>query len=245
MSSEARLAEPVRKFIEKKSVLNSAGDNEKFAMIKSLTFLLPFIFLIFPQGASAAKAPSAVECDIEISGKALDDLVKLLGLKADNPSVQFELSSFTAWAVYQLRQDTPQKLWNTEGQPKRYNSVSLRVGSNGAPILLFKPFWLDQGTALPNFRPGVYSFTLETVDENSTEDSPQARLVKILKNSPDWRAIKEKRQGEIAYEKQFRSTDGIPLKLVVYGMNIYSGNTVRWGYAVSFEVEAPGKCGRN
>lgn len=214
-------------------------------MIKRVVFFVTFVFLNFPQGASAAKAPAAIECNIEISGKELEEVVKLLGLRQENPSIQLELSSFTAWAVYLLKQDTPEKLWNTNGQPKRYNSISLRSGSNGVPGLVFKPFWLDQGTALPNPRLGVYSFMLETVDENSTEDSPQARLVQTLSSSPDWRAIKEKRQGEIAFEKQYRSAEGISLKLTVYGMNIYRANTASWGYAISFEVEAPGRCGKN
>lgn len=108
--------------------------------------------------AQAARFPNAVEKTISLKGEAAGKLAALLGLSRQSPSLKLSLAENDSWAVYLLKQDTKEKLWNAnQGMPERVNTIELKSGA--APEILIGPFWLDLASKAPAPQKGAYSFS--------------------------------------------------------------------------------------
>lgn len=196
--------------------------------------------ICFTTLAGAARAPNAVECTLEMKGEGLAALAKLFGLTDDGSHVELPLGEGTAWAVYLLKQDTPVKLSNAQGQPPRFNRVSFQ--SQGGTAVQIGPFWQDMGTAAPNSRPGVYEFFSDTFPEALTGTDPWISLIRELKSSPSWRESATRKSGQRVFEKSFRSDDGSSLVFSIVLMQTYTNNVSGWGYVASVSATPRKPC---
>ena len=178
--------------------------------------------------AFAARAPDAVERKIVLTGPAALAVAKLFEIAAPGPSsISLRLGGPEAWAVYLLKQDTAQPLWNdNDGSPARYDSLALSAGPE--PTLTIDPYWLDWGTGLPNPQSGYYSFGSPFLSEKLDQDDPWTRLVRRLKAEPEWKGA-----DRVQFRRCFASPDGTELCVEVWSRDDYPDNKKVIGHAVT------------
>jgi hypothetical protein len=190
-------------------------------------FLL--LILMVPMSASGARFPNAVEKTVVLTGEAAVLGAELLGLSAQTPSSPpLRLGRGEAWAVYLLKQDTKEPLYNdNDGSPPRYNQATYVAAP--VPTLTLGPFWLDRGTKLPDPKPGEFSFGSPFLPAALDGSDPWTRIVRRLQQERGWTTG--------AYPEIQRCAgppDGPSLCVVVYGVKDYTNNIEQNGYTVGF-----------
>ena len=162
--------------------------------------------LLAAEVAAGARFPNAVEKKIVITGPSADSVAKLLGLSRN---ISLRLGKPEAWAVYNLKQDTPERIWNYEDAPARYNTIEYSP-SRGS-WLAISPYWLDLGTAIPARLTGAYRFGSPVLREESDKTDPWMKILRRLKSDPEWNGASETR-----FVRCFSSLEGISLCIKVF-----------------------------
>lgn len=185
-----------------------------------------------PMTASAARFPNAVERTFVVTGDAATSIARLLGMPTSgSSSILLPLDKGVGWAVYLLKQDTKTPLYNGDGPP-RWNRVTFSAAP--APTLKLAPYWLDLATALPNSRPGYFSFSSPFIDHDLKANDPWSVMLKRLKIAPGWnsKAFPE-------FQQCFTSSDRTETCIAVYADKDYTGNVERDGYMETVTVHSP------
>jgi hypothetical protein len=173
--------------------------------------------------ASAARFPNAVEKTFVVTGDAAASVAQLLGMSTSgSSSVSLPLDKGMAWAVYLLKQDTKTPIYNGDGPP-RWNRVTF--SASPLPTLTLAPYWLDLATALPNSRPGYYSFSSPFIAKDLRANDPWSQMLKRLKNEPGWDG-----EGFPQFQRCLKSTDKTGICVAVYANKDYTNNVERDGY---------------
>ncbi|MGC1380389.1 MAG: hypothetical protein WA814_05125 [Candidatus Baltobacteraceae bacterium] len=181
--------------------------------------------------ASAARFPNAVEKTFVVTGDAAVSLATLLGMSTSgSSSVSLPLDKGVAWAVYLLKQDTKSPIYNGDGPP-RWNRVAF--SASPLPTLTLAPYWLDLATALPNSRPGYYSFSSPFIAEDRKAGEPWAQMLKRLKREPGWDS-----KGFPQFQRCFTATDKTGICVAVYASKDYTNNVERDGYMEMITIHA-------
>ncbi|MGA8534642.1 MAG: hypothetical protein WB615_11080 [Candidatus Tumulicola sp.] len=185
--------------------------------------------ILLPVNASGARFPNAVEKTFVVSGDAAASFAQLLGMSmSKSSSVSLPLDKGVAWAVYLLKQDTKTPLYNGDGPP-RWNRVTF--SASPLPTLTLAPYWLDLATALPNSRPGYYSFSSPFIPEDLKANDPWSQMLKRLKNEPGWDT-----KGFPQFQRCFTSTDNTGICVAVYANKDYTDNVGRDGYMETITI---------
>jgi hypothetical protein len=168
-----------------------------------------------------------VEKRIVLTGQAGVLIAELFGLNSSNShSVALQLGRADSWAVYLLKQDTKEKLWNdNDGSPTRFNVMEL---SSPGPSLTIYPYWLDLGSQLPESKVGYYSFSSPFMSEILDKDDHWTRLLRRLKTEPGWDD-----SAEMPFQRYFTSLNGIELCIEVFSVVYYPANKISKGYIVT------------
>jgi hypothetical protein len=192
-----------------------------------------FFCSLLPMAASAARFPNAVEKTFVVTGEAATSLAALLGMSTSgSSSISLPLDKGVAWAVYLLKQDTKTPLYNGDGPP-RWNRVAF--SASPVPTLTLAPYWLDLATALPNSRPGYFSFSSSFIAADLKASEPWTQMLKRLKNEPGWNS-----KGFPQFARCFTSTDKTELCIAVYANKDYTNDNVeRDGYLEMITVHKP------
>lgn len=184
--------------------------------------------------AAAAVFPQAVERGITLTGPAALSLGELLGFSPAASSVSLRLGPPVAWAVYQLKQDTKERLWNdNEGSPARYDVFEFSPAP--VPSITISPYWLDLATRAPMPEAGAYSFESPFLPEGLPGSEPWTQLVKRLKAGREWAGDRDK-----PYQRCFTSADRVQLCVWVVRKDAYPDNKKLSGYVVVIEAHLPG-----
>ena len=192
--------------------------------------LAAFLLLVFAMPVSGAKFPAAVEKPVILIGDAAVAAAALFGLSAANPTpVSLPLGRADSWAIYLLKQDTAELLYNDEHMPPRHDTVAF--SATPAPRLAIAPFWLDLGTGLPDPRPGHYAIGSAFLPEALDGDDPWTRIVRRLRAEPGWRDDAFPRA-----KRCFTGGDGAEVCFVVYGSTDYPNNVRQIGYVAGLEA---------
>lgn len=157
-------------------------------MIRTLKFLVALAAaVLFCDHAAAARFPNAVERSFTLHGEAARSAAGWLGLDAGRAgSLSFRLGRGEAWAIYLLKQDTPEPLSNdNKGSPPRHNTLAYE-SSPKTPKLTLGPFWLDLGTRGPQPLPGTYSFSSGFLPAALEGDDAWVTLARRLRSDPAW-----------------------------------------------------------
>lgn len=171
----------------------------------------------------APRFPRVVAAIVVITGKAAVSLAQLLGMStSESSSVSLPLDKGVAWAVYLLKQDTKTPIYNGDGPP-RWNRITF--SASPLPTLTLAPYWLDLATALPNSRPGYYSFSSPFIGEDLKASDPWTRMLRRLKKEPGWDG-----KGFPQFQRCFTSTDETGICVAVYTSKNYTDNVERDGY---------------
>lgn len=179
--------------------------------------------------ASAARFPNAVEKTFVVTGSAALSIARMLGLPASgSSSVSLPLDKGVAWAVYLLKQDTKTPLYNGDGPP-RWNHITF--SSAPIPTLKLAPYWLDLATALPNSRPGYFSFSSPFLEKDPKANDGWSGMLKRLKNEPGWNG-----KGFPEFQRCFSSSAKSQICIAVYAAKDYTGNVERAGYMETITV---------
>jgi hypothetical protein len=186
------------------------------------------LLLVSAMPVSGAKFPAAVEKTVTLSGDAAVAAAALFGLSTAGPgSVSLPLGRGVAWAVYLLKQDTAEPLYNDEHMPPRRDMVGFSAGPT--PTLTIAPFWLALATSLPNPQPGHYSIGSDSLPVSLPRDDPWSQIARRLKAEPGWRDDANPRatrcfEGESGTELCFSVAAGtdypnnIPMAVYVVGL---------------------------
>jgi len=201
------------------------GMSLEMALIGRIAILVLALLVAMP--AEGAKYPNAVEKQVVMTGAAAAAFAETLGMSSRGPSsLALQLGRGDAWAVYLLKQDTPEPLYNdNDGSPVRTNLVAFSPGP--VATLTISPFWLDQGTRLPEPNPGYYSFGSPFLDESLDGNDPWTQLLRRLKQEPGW-TVTAYRQ----FHRCFAPSDAPELCLDVYGIKDYPDNIEKNGYVI-------------
>lgn len=185
--------------------------------------------------AFAALAPLAVERRITLTGQAALSFGELFELSPGGAAstVSLRLGRPTEWLVYLLKQDTKQRLWNdNEGVPARYEVIELSPAP--APSITISPYWLDEGTRLPDPEVGSFSFESPFLREDLPGTEPWTRLVKRLKAGPGWADA-----AGTPFKRCFASPERVELCVSVLRKDDYPDNKKVSGYVVVVEAHLP------
>jgi len=196
--------------------------------------IIVFAFLagaVLPLSASGARFPDAVEKTIVITGEAAVSLAELFGLSTSGPnSLSLRLGRGNAWAVYLLKLDTPERLWNAnEGCPARYNTVEF----SPSPVnsVTISPYWLNLATRHPEPKP-AYAFESPFLTGMGEPDDPWTGLLLRLKTETGWNG-----ESERPFQRSFRSAEGVEIRLRVFRARDYPENAERIGYRIVIEAD--------
>ncbi|HLY57812.1 MAG TPA: hypothetical protein VKS60_19775 [Stellaceae bacterium] len=191
-----------------------------------LAALLSVAAVLTAMPAAGARFPNAVEMSVTLTGEDIRDAAALLGVTGpDAKPLTLRLGRGDAWAVYLLKHDTPEELYNDEHMPPRFDTASF--AATPVPSLTLGPFWLDLGTALPNPRVGEFSFGSPFLPEALDGDDPWTRLLRRLKAEPGWAA------GAAPRIRHCHAADGgAQLCIEAYAVKDYTDNVERDGYGV-------------
>ena len=195
------------------------------ALIGRLAILLLALLVAMP--AVGAKYPNAVEKQIVVTGAAAAAFAETLGMSSREPSsLALQLGRGEAWAVYLLKQDTKEPLYNdNDGSPVRTNLVAFSPGP--VATVTISPFWLDQGTALPVTRVGYFSFGSPFLAEGLNGDDRWTQLLRRLKQEPGWTGTAYRQ-----FRRCFSPPDATELCIDVYGIKDYADNIEKNGYVI-------------
>ena len=186
---------------------------------------------LLPMTASGARFPNAVEKTFALTGDAATSVATLLGMSTSGSSaVSLPLDKGVAWAVYLLKHDTKTPLYNGDGPP-RSNRVTFSASPH--PTLTLAPYWLDLATALPNSRPGYYSFSSPFIAADLKTTDPWTHMLQRLKNEPGWDS-----KGFPQFHRCFTSTDNTVLCVEVYANKDYTNNVERDGYMETITIRS-------
>lgn len=178
---------------------------------------------LLPLAASGARFPNAVEKTFVVTGDAAASFARLLGMSTSgSTSVSLPLDKGVAWAVYLLKKDTKTPIYNGDGPP-RWNRVMF--SASPLPTLTLAPYWLDLATALPNSRPGYYSFSSPFIAQGLKANDSWSQMLRRLKNEPGWDS-----KGFPQFQRCFTSSDKTGICVAVYASNDYTDNVERDGY---------------
>jgi hypothetical protein len=184
---------------------------------------------LLPMTAFGARFPNAVEKTFVVTGDAATSVATLLGMSTSEPSsVSLPLDKGVAWAVYLLKQDTKTPIYDGNGPP-RANRVTFTASP--LPKLTLAPYWLDLATALPNSRPGYYSFSSPIIAENLKASDSWTQMLKRLKNEPGWDT-----RGFPQFQRCFTPADQAGICVAVYGNKDYTNNVERDGYMETITI---------
>jgi len=197
--------------------------------VLSIGFILLGIVMVVP--LQGARFPNAIEKTISVTGDAAVSIAQLLGLPLPGPSsLSLPLGNNDAWAVYLLKQDTRERLWNdNNGSPPRFNTITF----SASPVssLTISPFWLDLGTRLPEAKAGHYSFGSPFLLEDRDRNDPWTRLLGRFMGESDW-----SRKNRQPFRRCVTSAEKIELCIDVFAAVDYTGNIQRNGYRIEIEA---------
>lgn len=194
-------------------------------MIRRAIAVCALLAAFVPVEASAARYPNAIEKTVVITGDAAVSMAALFGLPVTAASsAPVRLDSGMGWAVYLLKQDTKEKLYNGDGPP-RWNALTFKPGPT--PTLALAPFWLDMATALPNSKPGEYTFSSPLLDASGAGADAWSHALHQLKREGGWNP-----KGFPQFERCFESTDKARICVDVYGQTDYATTPERHGYMI-------------
>lgn len=181
--------------------------------------------------ASGARFPNAVEKTFAVTGDAATSVATLLGMStSESSAVSLPLDKGVAWAVYLLKQDTKTPIYNGDGPP-RSNLVTF--SASPLPRLTLAPYWLDLATALPNSRPGYYSFSSPFISEDFKASDSWTQMLKRLKSEAGWDST-----GFLLFKRCFTSADKTEICVAVYGSKDYTNNVERNGYMETITIHS-------
>lgn len=167
----------------------------------------------------AARFPNAVEKSISFSGTELRTIADLFGIGAESQSVSVKLGRGDAWAVYLLKQDTKEKLWNdNEGSPTRINTIEFSNANSNR--LSIGPFWLDLGTRAPAPKVGYFSFSSPFISDTSDPTDAWTALLSRAKKEAEWKS-----DSDLHYQRSFSLADGGELSIQVFAQKDYAKGT--------------------
>jgi hypothetical protein len=181
--------------------------------------------------ACGARFPNAVERSFTLSGATAAAAAAFFGLAGNGPSsLALRLGPGEAWAVYLLKQDTPEPLYNdNNGSPPRDNIVAFTGAP--APALTIGPFWLDQGTQLPAARPGYFTFGSPFMPEGGEGTGPWAELLRHTRQEEGWTpgAWPE-------FQRCFGKAPGAELCVEVYRFKEFMTGVERNGHSIALTL---------
>jgi len=182
-----------------------------------------FCCALAPMTASGARFPNAVEKTFVLTGDAATSVATLLGMSTSgSSSISLPLDKGAAWAVYLLKQDTKTPIYSGDGPP-RWNRATF--SPTPVPTLTLAPYWLDLATALPNSRPGFYSFSSPFISEDLKAGDAWTQMLRRLKKQPGWDS-----KGFPQFQRCFPATGITAICVAVYGTKDYTDNLERPGY---------------
>lgn len=208
--------------------------------MKTKQMFLVFLLSVFTSvSVSAARFPNAVEKKMVLTGPAAVSIAELFGLTSSVPSsTSLQLGRGDAWAVYLLKQDTKERLWNDEGAPPRINVVEF--SSSPIPSLAISPYWLDLGTRAPDPKEDYYAFSSPFLSEKLDQDDSWTRLLRRLKTDPEWNST-AKGYFQVQFHRCFSSLDGIELCIEVFSFEDDEPHNFekKMGHKVNITVHSP------
>lgn len=192
--------------------------------------VIAFVFCnLVPMDASGARFPNAVEKTLVVTGDAAASFAQLLGLSTSrSSSVALPLDKGEAWAVYLLKKDSRTPIYNKD-EPERWNRLTF--SASPLPTLALAPYWLDLATALPNSRPGYYSFSSPFIAEDLRGNDSWAQMLKRLKKEPGWHSNESPQ-----FRRCFTSDDKTGICIAVYASKDYTDKVDRNGYMETITV---------
>ena len=177
--------------------------------------------------ACGARFPNAVERSFTLSGAPAAAAAAFLGVTERGT---FRLGRGEAWAIYLLKQDTPEPLYNdNDGSPPRDNVVAFTAGP--VPVLTLGPYWLDQGTRLPNPEPGAFSFGSPFLIEATDGGGPWAALLRRAQAEADWRP-----GAQPEFRRCFGPAAGGELCVTIYQIKDYVNNVEQAGHIIGLTL---------
>jgi len=185
---------------------------------------------LVPMTASGARFPNAVEKTFVVTGNAATSMAALLGMaRSGSSALSLPLDKGVAWAVYLLKQDTKTPLSSGDGPP-RSNRVTF--SASPLPTLTLAPYWLDLATALPNSRPGYYSFSSPFIALDLKTGGSWTYMLRRLKKESGW-----DEHGFPLFQRCFASENGAEICVAVYDIKNYA-NGERNGYMETITLHA-------
>ncbi len=181
--------------------------------------------------ARGARFPNAVERSFTLSGTTAAAAAAFLGLAGKGvSSLALRLGRGEAWAVYLLKQDTSEPLYNdNNGSPSRDNIVAF----NGAPAptLMIGPFWLDQGTRQPEPKPGYFSFGSPFLPEGGEGTDPWAELLRHTRQEEGWTP-----GARPEFQRCFGKVPDAELCVEIYRLKDFTTGIERDGHIIALTV---------
>ena len=188
----------------------------------ALLLALPMILTAMP--ACGARFPNAVEMSVTLTGDGAKAAAEMLGLAGpDAPPLSLRLGQGEAWAVYLLKQDTLEPLYNDEHMPPRFDAASF--AATPVPSLTLGPYWLDLGTRLPEPLVGQFLVGSPFLPAALDGDDQWTRLLRRLKAEPGWSA-----DTYPSIQRCYAADDRARLCIEAYGLKDYTDNVERDGY---------------
>jgi hypothetical protein len=186
--------------------------------LNSLGIVTASVVALFfcPIDASGARFPNAVEKMFVVTGDAAASFAQLLGMPA------------TGLSSVALPLD---KTMNDGDGPQRWNRVTF--SASPLPTLTLAPYWLDLATALPNSRPGYYSFSSPFIAEDLRRNDPWSRMLKRLKKEPGWQP-----KASPQFQRCLTSGDKTAICIAVYASTDYTDAVDRNGYMETITIRA-------
>ena len=188
-----------------------------------------------------ARYPNAIESSFALHGEAAAKIAGLFGLTSENSQISLKLGGNTSWAVYLLKQDTPKRLSNSQGQPDRYNLLQFTLGPQ--PSLSIGPFWEDLATALPNNEPGRYRISSDDINMSLSGNDPWTQLLKKLITKAEWKGQCKRERPTKLFSQTYIDKQGSNLSLHVWCHESFPNNvsTLMYRTEILFEQEKAGK----
>jgi hypothetical protein len=187
--------------------------------------------MVLSMSVDGARFPNAIEKKIVLTGEAAISIAELFGLSSSGlSSISLQLGRNDAWAVYLLKQDTKEKIWNdNNGSPARYNTVEFSTYPTSS--LTISPYWLDLGTQRPGGKVGYYSFSSPFISERLDLNDSWTQLLRRLMRESGWSSNASQQ-----FQLCFTSLERIELCFLVLSAKDYTNNIERNGYRVVIEA---------
>ncbi len=192
------------------------------------TRVAALLFVVQATGvADAARYRDAVRRTFSVTGQAAVSVARLLAIDASTPAaVSLELGKSESWAVHLLEPASGKQPRNSGEAPPRFNTVEF--SPHPVPVMRIGPYWLDQATALPVSRPGLYSIGSPLIPEALGDAGPWTELVTRLKGLPEWNDALAQR-----LRRCFAAPDATEVCIEVHGMVDWERNAPAYKVVVS------------